>query len=119
MRKFEKAKALLSNKNGKPSYEDVLEAALDEFLKAHDPETRKQRREERREKARCEIRACERPGDNGVVGRREQRRVSHSRVLDADPSRAHPRRYEGRRLRAGQGPLHVRRLNRQALRRDA
>ena len=27
MKKFERAKALLSNKNGKPSYEAVLEAA--------------------------------------------------------------------------------------------
>jgi 5-methylcytosine-specific restriction endonuclease McrA len=50
MMKFDKARALLSNKNGKPSYEAVLEAALDEFLKDHDPEQREQRREERREK---------------------------------------------------------------------
>jgi hypothetical protein len=50
MKKFEKAKALLSNKNASLSYEAVLEAALDEFLKDHDPEKREQRREERREK---------------------------------------------------------------------
>ena len=50
MKKFEKAKALLSNKNAPLSYEAVLEAALDEFLKDHDPEERERRREERREK---------------------------------------------------------------------
>jgi hypothetical protein len=50
MKKFERARALLSNKNGSLSYEAVLEAALDEFLKDHDPEQRKQRREERNEK---------------------------------------------------------------------
>ena len=47
MKKFEKAKALLSNGRGDLSYECVLEAALDEFLKDHDPEERKHRREER------------------------------------------------------------------------
>jgi len=51
MKKFEKARALLSNKNGKPSYEAVLEAALDEFLKDHDPESRVDRREARKQKA--------------------------------------------------------------------
>ncbi len=51
MKKFEKAKALLSNKNGAVSYEAVLEAALDEFLKDHDPEERNKRREERKQKA--------------------------------------------------------------------
>jgi len=50
MKKFERAKALLSNRNGPLSYEAVLEAALDEFLKDHDPEERKRRREERKEK---------------------------------------------------------------------
>jgi hypothetical protein len=48
MKKFEKARALLSNKLGKPSYETVLETALDEFLKHHDPENRTQRREGRK-----------------------------------------------------------------------
>jgi hypothetical protein len=55
MKKFERVRALLSNKNGKPSYEAVLEVALDEFLKDHDPEERNKRRENRREKA--EVRA--------------------------------------------------------------
>ena len=51
MQKLERAKALLSNRNGELSHEFVLEAALDEFLKDHDPEARKQRREERKHKA--------------------------------------------------------------------
>jgi hypothetical protein len=50
-KKLERAQALLSNKLGKPSYEAVLEAALDEFLKDHDPEKREQRRKERRQGA--------------------------------------------------------------------
>jgi hypothetical protein len=51
VQKLERAKALLSNTNGGLSHEFVLEAALDEFLKDHDPEERKQRREERKHKA--------------------------------------------------------------------
>jgi hypothetical protein len=51
MKKFEKARALLSAKLGKPSYEAVLETALDEFLTHHDPESRKQRREACRSEA--------------------------------------------------------------------
>jgi hypothetical protein len=50
MKKLEKAKALLSNKTTGPSYEFVLEAALDEFLRDHDPEERKKRRDERDKK---------------------------------------------------------------------
>ena len=50
MQKLERAKALLSNRNGELSHEFVLEAALDEFLKGHDPENRMQRRDERRKK---------------------------------------------------------------------
>jgi 5-methylcytosine-specific restriction endonuclease McrA len=50
-KKLERAQALLSNQQGKPSYEAVLEAALDEFLKGHDPEKREQRREQRRQRA--------------------------------------------------------------------
>jgi hypothetical protein len=50
IKKLEKAKALLSNRSGNLSYEFVLEAALDEFLKDHDPEERNKRRETRREK---------------------------------------------------------------------
>ena len=60
MKKFERAKALFSNKNGKPSYEAVLEAALDEFLKDHDPESRKQRREERKVRAEARTKSEER-----------------------------------------------------------
>ena len=66
MKKFEKAKALLSNKNGVVSYEAVLEAALDEFLKDHDPEQRKQRREERNEKAEARTRSGERVASGNV-----------------------------------------------------
>ena len=50
IQKLERAKALLSNKSGELSHEFVLEAALDEFLKGHDPENRMQRRDERKEK---------------------------------------------------------------------
>ncbi len=60
MKKFEKAKALLSNKNGSLSYEAVLEAALDEFLKDHDPVSRKQRREEREQKTEARTKSGER-----------------------------------------------------------
>jgi 5-methylcytosine-specific restriction endonuclease McrA len=77
MKKFEKAKALLSNKNGKPSYEFVLEAALDEFLKDHDPENREQRREERKEKANAKSKPTK-GGHNGVFGRRDAERVAQS-----------------------------------------
>jgi 5-methylcytosine-specific restriction endonuclease McrA len=51
MKKLERARALLSNRNGRLSYETVLEAALDEFLKDRDPEERNKRREERKQKA--------------------------------------------------------------------
>jgi hypothetical protein len=76
MKKFEKAKALLSNKNGSLSYEAVLEAALDEFLKDHDPVSRKQRREERKEKAEAKTKSGERaakrivrsPAARGICG---------------------------------------------------
>jgi hypothetical protein len=53
MKKLEKAKALLSNKTSSLSYEFVFEAALDEFLKDHDPEERNKRRETRRENAKA------------------------------------------------------------------
>jgi 5-methylcytosine-specific restriction endonuclease McrA len=77
MKKFERARALLSNKNGAPSYEFVLEAALDEFLKDHDPEQRKQRREERNEKAEAIPRSGER------VARRNVRSQSVRRICGA------------------------------------
>jgi 5-methylcytosine-specific restriction endonuclease McrA len=82
MKKFEKAKALLSNKNGNPSYEAVLEAALDEFLKDHDPEQRKQRREERRDQTKSNPRH-----DSGASGRREVRRVPQSQRREDPPRR--------------------------------
>jgi len=69
MKKFERAKALLSNKNGKLSYEAVFEAALDEFLKDHDPESRKQRREERKEKAEARTKSGERAAKRIVRSR--------------------------------------------------
>jgi len=69
MKKFERAKALLSNRNGKPSYEAVLEAALDEFLKDHDPGEREQRREERREKAEARTKSGERAAKRIVRSR--------------------------------------------------
>ena len=56
MKKLEKAKGLLSNKASGLSYELVLEAALDEFLKDHDPEERKKRREERKQEAEAKSR---------------------------------------------------------------
>ena len=77
MKKFEKAKALLSNKNGKPSYEAVLEAALDEFLKDHDPDQRKQRREEREQKTEAKTKSGDR------VARRNVRSQSARRTCDA------------------------------------
>ncbi len=65
MKKFERAKALLSNKNSRHSYEAVLEAALDEFLKDHDPENRGERRETRQAEGRIEDK------DRGAPGREE------------------------------------------------
>jgi 5-methylcytosine-specific restriction endonuclease McrA len=69
MKKFERAKALLSNKKGTPSYEAVLEAALDEFLKDHDPEKRKQRREEREQKTEAKTKSGERDSAEGASRR--------------------------------------------------
>jgi hypothetical protein len=59
MKKLEKARAFLSNTNGNLSYEFVLEAALDEFLKDHDPEERKRRREERKQEAEARTKSAE------------------------------------------------------------
>jgi 5-methylcytosine-specific restriction endonuclease McrA len=66
MQKFERVKALLSNKNGTPSYEAVLESALDEFLKDHDPEQRKQRREERGQKTKAKTKTRDRAAKRNV-----------------------------------------------------
>jgi hypothetical protein len=69
MTKLERVKALLSNKGGSLSYERVLEAALDEFLKDHDPGEREQRREERREKAEARTKSGERAAQRIVRSR--------------------------------------------------
>ena len=60
MQKLEKVKALLSNGSGHLSYEAVLEAALDEFLKDHDPEERNKRREARKQKTESRTKSGER-----------------------------------------------------------
>jgi 5-methylcytosine-specific restriction endonuclease McrA len=51
MKKFEEARALLSNRLPKASYEAVLEMALDEFLTRHKPDHKKARREQSRRAA--------------------------------------------------------------------
>jgi hypothetical protein len=66
MKKFERVRALLSNRKAKPSFEAVLEAALDEFLKDHDPEGRKKRRDNRKEKAREEAEPTANPTERDV-----------------------------------------------------
>ena len=86
MKKFEKAKALLSNKNGVVSYEAVLEAALDEFLKDHDPEERKQRREERKVRAEARTRSGERVASGNV----RSQSAPPTRVLAEGASRRIP-----------------------------
>jgi 5-methylcytosine-specific restriction endonuclease McrA len=85
MKKIERARALLSNTNGNPSYEFVLEAALDEFLNDHDPEERSKRREERKQKAEAKTES----------GEREARSV-----VDPPPSREPSKRGEPRRIPA-------------------
>jgi hypothetical protein len=100
MKKFEKAKALLSNKNGKPSYEAVLEAALDEFLKDHDPEKRAQRREERRDKTESKANPRGRSKPEAVRRRRATRgggghqepagEQDFTPLRDTEPSRCIP-----------------------------
>jgi 5-methylcytosine-specific restriction endonuclease McrA len=102
MKKFERAKALLSNKNSGHSYEAVLEAALDEFLKDHDPENRGERRETRQQRAASKTR----PGSSGKKraaqprsgrsdGQRE-RAAEHSRHIAASIRDAVFRRDKGR-----------------------
>jgi 5-methylcytosine-specific restriction endonuclease McrA len=91
MKKLEKAKALLSNRSGSLSYEFVLEAALDEFLKNHDPEERDKRRETRREKAEAGTKPANRAaaktsGDrskSGVAAQGEASRRIPAAVRDA------------------------------------
>jgi 5-methylcytosine-specific restriction endonuclease McrA len=48
MKKFEEARALLSNTLRKASYEAVFEMALDEILRSRSPKEKKQRREKRK-----------------------------------------------------------------------
>ena len=101
MKKFERAKALLSNRNGKPSYEAVLEAALDEFLKDHDPENRRQRREERKEKAVAKEKFTKGGNDEAALRRKAGRGESRAqgketsgrdrtRIPDTEPTRHIP-----------------------------
>ena len=93
MKKFEKARALLSNKLGKLSYEAVLETALDEFLARRDPDNRRQRRENRKNEANSKIVSRNRVGERGtgIQGAilDERRGASeHSRDSPAKPDRA-------------------------------
>jgi len=102
-----KSRALLSNKLGKPSYEAVLETALDEFLAHHDPENRKQRREGRK-------------SENTPASKAALKNPSAAAKL---PHYApgyrnkplHPGGDQRRRLRARQRSLHLRRGDRQTL----
>ncbi len=52
MKKFEEAKALLSNQLPNASYEAVLGRALDELLRSHSPKEKQQRREKRKHASR-------------------------------------------------------------------
>ena len=49
MEKFEEVRALLANKLGKMSYEDVLEVVLDAFLEKQSPKRKSHRREKQRQ----------------------------------------------------------------------
>ncbi len=129
VKKLEKAKALLSNGRGDLSYEAVLEAALDEFLKDHDPEERNKRREN----------ASRSGGEPRSVDGREVSSApsglwavdgpaSERRAVDPPTTRffareahraAFPAAVRDAVLRPRQRPLHVHRLERQALRRHA
>jgi len=73
MKKLERARALLSNTNGNLSYEFVLEAALDEFLKDHDPEERNKRREARKQTTESRAKSGERVASAAVGSRAEGR----------------------------------------------
>jgi hypothetical protein len=87
VKKLERAKALLSNGRGNLSYEAVLEAVLDEFLKDHDPEERNKRREERKQKTAA--------GSGSVSGP-----ASEQRAVDRPTSRVQT---EGSPVSAGNG----------------
>jgi 5-methylcytosine-specific restriction endonuclease McrA len=75
MKKFERAMALLSNRNGAMSYEAVLEAALDELLKDHDPDERRKRREERKVKADARTKTGNRPTNRAAADGGASRRI--------------------------------------------
>ena len=75
MKKLEKARALLSNRGGEPSYETVLETALDEFLKDHDPDERRKRREERKVKADARTKTGTRPTNRAHADGGASRRI--------------------------------------------
>jgi hypothetical protein len=83
MKKFERAKALISNQNGKPSYEDVLEAALDEFLKDHDREERNKRRDERKEKIDATTNSGD-PAAEKIAGTRTKGGIGRARCGQVD-----------------------------------
>ena len=53
MSKYEEACALLSNRIGKPSFEAVFRAVLDEYITRHSPKLRMQRREQKRARRRA------------------------------------------------------------------
>ena len=49
MKKYEEARALMSNRLGLATFESVFEAALDENIERHSPKRKEQRRQKRRE----------------------------------------------------------------------
>ena len=49
MKKYEEARALMSNRLGLATFETVFEAALDEYIERHSPARKEHRRNERRE----------------------------------------------------------------------
>jgi len=122
MKKLERARALLSNTNGNLSYEFVLEAALDEFLKDHDPEERNKRREARKQTTESRAKSGERAVKKSVIpsgGRNPQRgwRAGRRSIVRLRPSEWRTSRRpfvptQGRRL-----ALHPRRCGPGAARR--
>ena len=70
MKKFERARALLSNRLGTVSYEAVLETVLDEFLERHTPENKTRRRDARRN-----VRKTKRVPSKSVDTRGRSRRI--------------------------------------------
>jgi len=103
MKKFEEARALLSNKNGGASYEAVLEAALSEFLARRSHKNKKQRRETRK-LARKHHESAKKP----VASREERSRYVPETVRDEvftrDKSRCTFRGPTGERCSSTHGP---------------